>query len=142
VIVVHLKAQVDERSESRRRRAITLLDAWLDEHRRNVTENVVLLGDFNDTIDDPPADDVFVALRDGYEFVTQPLADDGGYSYVPFRRLIDHIVVSDSASDVLPVEAVEPIRLDRTIPGYTSRVSDHLPVRSRHRPRLPAAAGG
>ncbi len=138
VIVVHLKAQVDERSESRRRLAIERLSTFIAMHRTRVTEHVVVLGDFNDKVTDAPADDVFAAFRGGdFAFVTEPIAAARGFSYIPFHTLIDHIVATDRAAERFAIETVDVVQAETMVDDYVERVSDHRPVRSRHVPILP-----
>ncbi|MFK7999313.1 MAG: endonuclease/exonuclease/phosphatase family protein [Polyangiales bacterium] len=140
MVVVHLKARGDERSESRRRDAIQQLEAWVAEHSETVTPNVFIVGDFNDHLLDAPEDDVFAPFRSGaYTILTQPLADVGAYSYIPerFRGLIDHVVSTDDAALNFPPLFIEAFAAETRVEEYVDRVSDHRPVRSRHVPVLP-----
>lgn len=140
MVVVHLKARGDERSESRRRDAMQQLEAWVREHSDTVTPNVFVVGDFNDHLSDAPEDDVFGPFRgSAYSILTQPLADTGAYSYIPerYRGLIDHVVSTDDAALNFPSLSIEAFAAETRVEEYVERVSDHRPVRSRHVPVLP-----
>lgn len=140
VVDVHLKAQIDADSQRRRREAIVVLEAWLAE-RRAAGELVIALGDWNDDIDDAPEWNVFapiLAKPDAYVALTAEVAERGDYSYIPFKRLIDHIVLTREAAEQLQVTDVGPLPLETAIPRYTYTVSDHRPVRAALIPVLPS----
>lgn len=131
--VVHLKAMTDADSEKRRKSAITKLRTWIDARRAQGDTNIVVLGDWNDEIDDVGAHDVFAPLLDdpaaGMVALTQSLADEGEHSYVPVPRLIDHVLVSEELLGLVDVADVEALHLEQTWPGdYIGDVSDHRPV--------------
>lgn len=141
VIDVHLKAQIDADSVRRRREAIVVVEDWLAA-RRVAGDRVIALGDWNDAIDDAPSANVFapiLAKPDAYAAITTDIAARDGYSYIPFKKLIDHIVMTREAADTLQVQSVDPIALESTIPSYTRDVSDHRPVRAVLLPVLPAS---
>ncbi|MBX7082960.1 MAG: endonuclease/exonuclease/phosphatase family protein [Nannocystaceae bacterium] len=131
--VVHLKAMTDADSERRRRSAIGKLRTWIDARRAAGDTHLVVLGDFNDEIDDVGAHDVFAPLLDdpaaGMVALTQTLADEGEYSFVPYQRLIDHVLVSEELLGVIDVAQVRALDLERTWNGdYLRDISDHRPV--------------
>lgn len=139
VVDVHLKAQVDADSQRRRREAIAMLEPWLAS-RRTQGDRVIVLGDWNDDIDDAPSSNVFMPLLnkpDAYVTPTVEVAKAGGYSYIPFKRLIDHVVLTREAADTLQVASVGPIALEASISDYLHTVSDHRPVRATLIPVLP-----
>jgi hypothetical protein len=139
VVVVHLKAMIDLESRDRRRRAILALDEWMA-RRRELGQPVVVVGDWNDDIDAPADRNVFAPLLgrpDAYAPLTLDPAQRREYSYLPFRRLIDHIVATADAARRFPALAVDPVKLDETIPGYATAVSDHRPVRADLVPIIP-----
>lgn len=140
VVVVHLKAMVDATSQGRRREAIVELERWTAA-RRATGEDVILVGDWNDDIDDRPEDDVFqpfTAAPDAYATPTRAIADRGGYSYLPFRRLIDHLVFTQEAAAHFTPTATDVIHLELEVEDYQEQVSDHLPVGTTLIPILPA----
>lgn len=135
VVVVHLKAMLDQASVERRRLAIERLAAW---HAERGPRPVLFVGDFNDRIDDPPEEDVFGGFRtEDYHILTTPLAEQGSFSYIRFESLIDHSVVTREAETILPTVSIEALPLEQEIADYESRVSDHRPVISQHLPILP-----
>ncbi len=136
---VHLKAQVDDDSQRRRREAIAILEPWIAA-RRAAGERVIALGDWNDDIDDAPASNVFqpiLAKPDAYVTPTLAIDQAGGYSYIPFKRMIDHVVLTREAAAMLQPVNVAPVALEATIADYLHTVSDHRPVRATLLPVLP-----
>lgn len=135
LLVVHLKAQPDQSSQARRRAAVTALEAWMYERRTEGGEpHLIVVGDWNDRIDDPASENVFRPFLDrprGYRFLTNSLADRGDYSYLGFRSLIDHILVTTAALDGDQAITVAALPLELTVPEYRGRVSDHRPVLAR-----------
>ncbi|MBV1857529.1 MAG: endonuclease/exonuclease/phosphatase family protein [Nannocystaceae bacterium] len=126
--VVHLKAQSDAQSQERRRAASRQLRAWFDSHPEDA--HAVVLGDFNDNVTDSPADNVFAALLDddaGVTFLTEPAESSGAATYIPWSRMLDHVVVTDG----LRAHHVDTdvLALDQDA-DYERQVSDHRPVLS------------
>ena len=139
VVTVHLKAQIDADSRDRRRRAVIALDQWMA-GRRAIGERVIVVGDWNDDIDSAPASNVFQPLLDqpeAYAALTLEVARRDEFSYIPFKRLIDHIVMTRETAVAMPALVVEAVKLDATIPNYARTVSDHRPVRAELVPILP-----
>jgi len=139
LVVVHLKAMVDSSSRERRRQAIVTLEGWLAV-RRATGDAVIVLGDWNDDIDAVGTQNVFAPLLakpDAYAALTLEVAHRDGYSYIPYRRLIDHIVVTQEAVEQFPLQTIDPVKLDDTIPGYAETISDHRPVEARLVPIVP-----
>jgi endonuclease/exonuclease/phosphatase family metal-dependent hydrolase len=90
LVVVHLKAQIDADSQERRRQAILVLEQWMNEKRTAGDAAIIVVGDFNDDIDDPPAYNVFqpfLARPESYVPMTLAAAQRGEFSYIPFKRL-------------------------------------------------------
>jgi endonuclease/exonuclease/phosphatase family metal-dependent hydrolase len=107
------------------------LREYLDQQRDDGPYPAVVLGDFNDAIDDPPAWNVFGPLLDpdaDTTFVTQEAADDDVWTLIPFRATIDHILLTNDTFDVISSESTEVLRLDQQMHDYTELVSDHRPV--------------
>ena len=101
---------------------------------------VLVLGDWNDDIADAPSSNVFLPLLgkpDAYVTPTVDVAKHGGYSYIPFKRLIDHIVLTREAADTLQIHEVAPVALETSIADYLHTVSDHRPVRASLIPVIP-----
>jgi len=127
--IVHLKAQLDDESTARRRAACVKLDTWIkDQQTAKADEDVVIVGDFNDKLTDPQQWNVFgplLAPADG-GFVTLPLEQAGGFTYIPFDSFIDHVHVRGVALHA--ASSAEVLAVDQTMPGYEASVSDHRPV--------------
>lgn len=137
LIVVHLKAFDGEDNEARRRAAIDSLKNYIDEQVLLYDEkDFILLGDFNDHIEDPPEDNVFTSMLDdtaNYTFLTEPLAGIYG-SYIGYNEpnLIDHVIITDDALDEYGENgSTEVLYLDNQNSNYEDDVSDHRPVFSK-----------
>lgn len=138
LVTVHLKAMVDASSRERRRQAMIALEGWLSV-KRAAGERVIVVGDYNDEIDAPTLN-VFAPILgkpDAYAPLTLDVAQRHGTSYVPFNRLIDHILMTREAAEELAPLDVDPVLLDQSIPDYVHTVSDHRPVRAHLIPILP-----
>ncbi len=131
-IAVHLKAGATSEDAARRKNAIDKLKAEMDRLcALSPATSILLLGDMNDDPADPLVDNVFPALLNDpehYQVLTLPLAQDGEYSYIPSRSLLDHIV-SGCALRAVPTQA-DILKLDQQPIGfdYRANVSDHRPV--------------
>jgi len=134
LIVVHLKAFGDETSEQRRRVAMDSLKNYIDAQLDSGGEqDFILLGDFNDHLEDPVNDNVFQVMLDDpdtYTFLTESLAGVQG-SYIGYNEpnLIDHIcITSDTLNEYGNAGETEVLYLDNQNSSYESTVSDHRPV--------------
>ncbi|MGE0787265.1 MAG: endonuclease/exonuclease/phosphatase family protein [Sandaracinaceae bacterium] len=134
-VVVHLKAQPDAESRMRRAAAMVELEAWLSaELAAGAEQDYVIVGDFNDALLDPRTENVFTPILDRpdlYRFLTLPNEALGEYSYIPFRSMIDHILVTNDALAEYGEGTTEVLALDATIPDYRAIISDHRPVLAR-----------
>ncbi len=141
VIDNHLKAYDDNiidygnprDDEYRRLWACELLRDHILQQRPD--EAVVVVGDWNDKLPDPPSYNVFQPLLDlpeSFRFVDMAIAegDPAYHSFYSTQGHLDHIMVTDElfAAVEAPDAAVEVFRLDRTLRDYASLVSDHRPV--------------
>ncbi|MFK7991112.1 MAG: endonuclease/exonuclease/phosphatase family protein [Sandaracinaceae bacterium] len=131
VVVVHLKASIDNESRLRRVAAIEALDGWMRARVEGVGDpDIVLLGDFNDNLTDEPSQNVFGPLLDAerYTFLTLPLEASGARTFLFFDAFLDHVMLTESARQVYGDGTTEILPLDQSLDDYTTRVSDHLPV--------------
>lgn len=132
LVVVHLKAQIDEESESRRREACETLEVWVGEQLQAGGErDVMIVGDFNDDPTDVPDDNVFLRFLERpqqYALLTLPLAQQGAFSYITYEAMIDHILVTTDALDEYGAGATRVLDLELSNPTYEALVSDHRPV--------------
>ncbi len=145
LIVVHLKASSGWENEQRRaaavRRLVEHVDALAgyDATPDPVEPEVVLLGDFNDHLDDPLGENVFAPLLDDpdhYQALTLPLVGQGDYTLVPWNSFIDHLFITADLQYEYAGGRTHVVGLDRTSElydfelgyDYVESVSDHLPV--------------
>ncbi|MDO9693404.1 MAG: endonuclease/exonuclease/phosphatase family protein [Candidatus Latescibacteria bacterium] len=144
VVVNHFKAYDDniidygnpEDDEYRRVMACQLLDAWIrDEHPDTA---VIVLGDLNDKLIDPPAYNVFQIWLDAselYRFADMPLATgpSSGWSW-RYSGHLDHILVTNELFPAVEAAGAEvrTLRMDSYLENawteYETHLSDHLPV--------------
>lgn len=130
LINIHLKCC--DNGEERRAIASQLLKEYMDNNLAN--EATILLGDFNDEIDDDNSPFTnFIEDNANYRFADMEIATGSSEfwsypSYGPEGSHIDHILISDELFD-LEVET-RTLTLDDCISRYDYNVSDHLPVMS------------
>jgi endonuclease/exonuclease/phosphatase family metal-dependent hydrolase len=133
IIIFHLKAGSDEASRLRREAAIIMLKDYLD---TNVPisgdQDWIVLGDWNDELDDPISENVFTPLLNdslNYTFLTLPLAGNPYWaSYPSWNSLIDHIMITNDALTEYDDGTTITLRLDDEYSNYLNMVSDHRPV--------------
>lgn len=133
LVVLHLKAMVDEESRQRRVAAIVALEEWM-RARAAIDPDLVVIGDFNDELGDGPDQNVFGPFLDAperYAFLTHDTERAGAYSYIPFQAMIDHVLVTTDALGEYGEGRTEVLALDEEMFGYRDLVSDHRPVVSR-----------
>lgn len=129
-IVVHLKAGTDQEDRDRRRAAMSLLDGYIRAQMAGAGDDqVVLLGDFNESFETAAALGVWAPVMDNpdiYDLHTEDLPADE-FSFVPWERLLDHVVTTDPLTGGASTHT-EIAPLEMQINGYTVSVSDHRPV--------------
>lgn len=134
LLVVHLKALGDDRSRARRNRACARLDAWIrDRQAAGGEQDFIVLGDWNDHLDDVPEENVFLPFLfapERYRFLTFSLLEARASSYIPFFGLIDHIMITTDALDEYGPGTTRVVEADDYYPGYLVNISDHRPVLS------------
>ncbi len=132
LIVLHLKAGSSASDRERRRQSCLLLKSYLDSVvAAGGDRDVVVAGDWNDRLDAPSADNVFLPfLQDSlrYRFLTLPLAGASENASYIGGSLIDHILVTSDALDEYGTGYTQTLRLDDELPSYEADVSDHRPV--------------
>ena len=133
VVVVHLKAQVDPDSRERRRLACVALEEWVTQRLAQSTEqDLMVLGDFNDALLDPPEVNVFTSFLDkpgDYQFLSLDAEQAGDFSYIPFEAMIDHVMVTTDMVAEVGDGDTEVLTLNKSVVSY-SEISDHRPVRT------------
>ena len=134
VVVVHLKAQLNQASQDRRKDACVKLDAWLSaELAKGGEQDYIVIGDFNDELDDPPKWNVFGPLLSktaDYTFLTHDEVKAGKHTYLPFQSFLDHILVTSDALVEYGAGTTSVVELEKTVADYENSVSDHRPVLS------------
>jgi len=131
LITVHLKAGRDFDDRDRRTLAIEALETHVADVITPVDPDVLLLGDFNETITSsvPRAVfDPFLDKPDSYHLHTDQLALEGRFSFVPSRSILDHLISSSSLADEFAgsIGQIPPLHVQ--LVNYENAVSDHLPV--------------
>lgn len=133
MLVVHLKAYVDDpSSQARRRLAATHLSTIVDSLQQEYQLPVMIGGDYNELL----TSGVLDSLTQDADMLTLTDQDavNGAISYVGrrYRSLIDHIVITrDAVVGAIDNDDVAIIRLDKNIPDFSEDVSDHVPVAMR-----------
>lgn len=139
LINVHLKAMgdnyIDETDpwdeEVRRKEALDTLHAYIIENYNY--HNVILLGDFNDEIQEDDSTNVFTAFKydPDFEFADYEMTfDSSNYSYPRWPSHLDHIIISNEMFDAFykTESSCYTIKYDQVISGYFTVISDHRPV--------------
>ena len=135
LIVNHLKAFGDTESVARRREACLKLKEYIDNQILNSADpDFVMLGDFNDRLNDPTDLNVFNPFlldpMQNYIFLTEPLTDQATY-IGDSGNVIDHILISRDTLEEYQGGSTVILKLETEFEAYTTVVSDHRPVLSR-----------
>jgi len=123
--------------ETRRNDASILLEEYIRTELPN--ERVILLGDLNDLLSDPPAHNVFNIYfenEENYKFVDLDIAEGSSYnwSYPSWPSHLDHILITNELFEDFSKlgSDIQTLRLDDFFDGgfseYDEHVSDHRPV--------------
>lgn len=135
--VLHLKAFDSPQDRETREAEIAALKSYLDVQLDAGNGRWVVLGDYNDKLEDSPSTNIFTPLLedDDYHFLTEPMAGSAFWaswigSDIPSSwSLIDHIMVTaDLLPEYEPGGECETLRLDQEYDLYRERISDHRPV--------------
>lgn len=132
-IVVHFKAFSDFESSERRKEAFVLLQTYVDSlvNAESGNENVIILGDFNERLDDVTGGRNWAPFLDGTRYVvrTQPLVDRGEASFISGGgAILDHLITTRGFDDEAGAATISIPRVDTEVPNYRDDVSDHRPV--------------
>lgn len=136
VINNHYKAYADSEAVERRRLASERLKSYIDDNFPN--DNVVVLGDLNDSLTDSSENNVFQNFIDSenYLFTDMEVAqsDYSNWSYLKFPSHLDHILISNELYDEFENENSKCSTqiIESLVSGgkteYIDNVSDHRPV--------------
>jgi endonuclease/exonuclease/phosphatase family metal-dependent hydrolase len=131
--VLDLNDTSDE--ENRRLMAVNLLKTYMDNIFSN--DKVIVVGDWNDILTDPTANNVFNSFLNGsdYLFTDFPIAlgSSANFSFPTWPSHLDHILISDElfADFSKPNSMISCIRIDDYMSSwnaYDNNISDHRPV--------------
>ncbi len=135
LIVLHFKAGWGDDDRALRAASCRLLKEYLDDELEHGSEReFVVVGDWNDLLDDPPEVNVFAPFLDDtldYRFLTWPLRGSsrhGSYIGGSSSSLIDHLMVTSAVLDEYEGGTTMTLRLDDEVGQYENVVSDHRPV--------------
>ena len=134
-VVIHGKAGSSGEDYYRRLYDNGLLKEVLDTNYPD--SNIVLLGDYNDDVDqtiaDVPTDaSSYIEFVNDEEYwtVTSSLSEAGFRSTIFFSDVIDHITISDELFDNY-LEGSATVHYEFYTPDYTETTTDHFPVSAR-----------
>lgn len=133
-MVLHLKAgRNDSDSRDRRAEAVDSLHVWVGRQVAEGNDRWMIVGDWNDDLDDPSSSNVFTPMLDdeAFHFLTLPIVDDGGDggTWIPAGYFYDHIMVTDALyADFTAQGDTEVLHLDDEYGQYENYISDHRPV--------------
>ncbi len=140
LIALHARANGSTQSQNRydmRRYDVEVLKDSLDAQFSD--RKVILLGDYNDDVDETVADGVpttessFIAYiqdPENYNVVTSVLSDAGFRSFVSRENMIDHIAVTNELFDSY-IENSASVGYQFYDEDYAFTASDHFPVSAR-----------
>ena len=145
IINIHLKCCGDgildeldsEDQETRRKAAINAIKYYIDNNLSD--KNVLVVGDYNDLIEDDISNNVFQSFiddSDNYLFADTPILDFPTYlwSYPTWPSHLDHILITNELFDEFnnAYNYVTTINMaqyfSNGFEGYDNCISDHLPV--------------
>lgn len=141
LIDIHFKC-CDEGFE-RRQIASLLMRDYLVQRQAAGDTNIIVLGDYNDDLDDPDNDNSLLNLlnEDSMYFVNLDLtADPTDYydSYPSWPSFLDHILITSGLFQFIDEGEATTFRHDDNIMGYLADISDHRPVGWRFETPAPA----
>ncbi|MCF4102703.1 DUF5689 domain-containing protein [Gillisia sp. M10.2A] len=139
-VALHARANGSTDSQSRydmRKYDVEVLKDSLDTYYSN--KNLIILGDYNDDVDETVADNVnttistfqkYVDDTENYDILTSILSEQGYRSYVLRENMIDHITVSNELSPNF-ISGTARVHYEFYSTEYIRTASDHFPVSVR-----------
>ncbi len=132
LIVLHMKASGGEENEARRELACQLLHDYIDDEISAGSDpDFIVLGDWNDRLEDSESTNVFLSfLNDSldYTFLTHDITDQDSYIFAPYQNLIDHILITQDCLQEYGNGQTSVLYLDDEYKEYPNVISDHRPV--------------
>ncbi|MBA4139952.1 MAG: lamin tail domain-containing protein [Segetibacter sp.] len=141
-ILIHAKANTSPTTASYNRRKAGADSLYALLNASYATDNIVMLGDFNDDLDqtitagiNPPTTSYISFVNDSinYPSVTFPLSRAGKKSTVSYNDVIDHVILSNEMKGYY-MNNTASILTDAAglVSGYGSTTTDHYPVFTRY----------
>ncbi|QKZ13103.1 putative Ig domain-containing protein [Spirosoma sp. KUDC1026] len=133
-VAIHAKSGSAVADYNRRKQDIDDLKAELDANYS--TENLVILGDYNDQINTsiaagrPSSYTSIIADATNYSVLTQPLETQGCNTFASSASFIDHLTVSNELNAAYVGNSAYVLQ-PGTIPNYVNTTSDHYPIAAR-----------
>ncbi len=135
LIVLHLKAKGGSSNEARRKSACQKLYQFIsDEIAAGADSDFVVVGDWNDQLNDSPENNVFepfLNAPDQFTFLTLGLTNQYSYISTTYKSLIDQILITKNVHQEYGNGTCKVLYLDQEYKSYVSYVSDHRPVMAR-----------
>jgi hypothetical protein len=139
LVALHARANSGTDAQNRydmRKYDVEVLKDSLDVNFAN--SNVVLLGDYNDDVDETVADvtttvssfENYSLDTENYSIVSRALSDAGFRSFVSRENMIDHIAISNELDDNYIDQSVR-VGYEFYDSDYSRTTSDHFPVSAR-----------
>ena len=134
VVNMHLKCCGD--GLYRRQQSMKQLHGFLKEKSKKGKDNIIVVGDWNDQLQDTgiyQSFSPFINDQENFLFVTSTIVNDPNQqSYPSWPSFLDHIMIGRGYFDVFEKEGiVRSVNLDEWIGGweeYESIISDHRPI--------------
>ncbi len=134
VIDLHLKCCGD--GLYRRQRSMEQLHGLLSDYLGQGFENIIVMGDWNDQLDDAGLEQSFYPFlndRENFRFATEPIhLDVDQASYPSWPSFLDHILYARGFFDEQAAGGkVQTLKVDEYVGGwdiYEATLSDHRPV--------------
>lgn len=148
-ILVHAKANTSPTATSYARRQAAAIELHDTIQTYFADQNVIMLGDFNDDLDQtitsgitPPVTSYSAFTTDNINFFSPTLALSlaGKKSTVSYNDVIDHVIVSNEMEHYyMPSTATILSDVSSLVTNYGSTTTDHYPVFTRYKFEAPAA---
>lgn len=142
-VLLHAKANTSPTitSYSRRKNGADELHALMNSTYPN--DNIIILGDFNDDLDQtitdgvtPPISSYISFINDTARFfpITLSLSNAGKASTIGYKDMIDHVIVSDEIRPYYISNSASVLNdVSTLVPGYGTTTTDHYPVFTSYR---------
>jgi exonuclease III len=133
-IAVHFKASEgnnDTESSARRASAFTKLQNYVSTLPDSQPKEVVILGDFNERLDEADGAANWAPFLDATKYVvrSKPLSDRGEFTYLSdLEAMLDHIVTTRAFDDEVGNGVAFVPEIENDVSDYRNLVSDHRPI--------------